>query len=878
LQVCLGNRQLTRSLPDHFLFGERPRDTQKVKDGIGKASLKHNPILTALSEDRFPSERPNYEYFAQILALNEQVQFRPKRCWIFVSHKDVVVGEDGSGYLAGSAAGSKLSESEYPHLPRNLDRETWAKEEQQLFKGALLHEFTKEITQRESGSVRELTKDWDSAFPDLQSRLKTITSTTTDARCDFLHLHATLELKEKRSFPAGSSLSSWVEINLEQPRLLNHRWKVETRLVRPWELSSDDTLHGDPGQEVIHDRQKEFTIKYHHRAGCEGSLGDGRGQCDCHTQRSRRDGISVPFPVPFPATAWAQTLTNCAEYPAHPFLDSKRRGREGVKMEIDDDEGPKLRRRGEQPTQMDLVPRIAMMQEISSSPPTSAHEGASSDAANQRWTRRAVILWTFETIHSIQKADGVKKGGNGISKGGLVTAPGGKTDWRFLTILDPASEYHQRHAISSGRRSSADEYRGFSGNVACGSRPSSRATIMSPSPTYQQHLSGGMSENFPSAWDVADGLGSLTGSAAQAAYGAHFISQTMASHTPSQAEYGLLDSFSSHSALATPHPSASLGSSFAQTFDTASTGSDILPSYVGTHAAVTTGGMDAGSHTLGGALSAVTDPFLAHVGGSYGGAQDGIHGWDSHGVSGAMDSAAASWQSGYSNPNPTHMHTGGAANWSGPHPHSHPRRSSEHHRHDTQYHRQDRHHQPWAPAITTTNPPSNSIDDSDAWTPITSATPSGGGGETTNTAATRADSHGHHHQSQEWVHIPVPSTTSDTSQDPSQDLSQDLSQDWEEIVPSLPPPPPMVEQEQQLSSLSPSSSESEAEYHHRHHHHQQQQQQQQQQQHMDVPAMGGHASSSSSSSRGIVTGRKRTRSDSFEEGEEGEYRRARVRG
>jgi hypothetical protein len=470
-----------------------------VKDGIGKASLKHNPILTALSEDRFPTERPNYEYFAQILALNEQVQFRPKRCWIFVSHKDVVVGEDGSGYLAGSAAGSKLGEREYPHLPRNLDRETWAKEEQQLFKGALLHEFTKEINQRESGSVRELTKDWDSAFPDLQSRLKTITSTTTDARCDFLHLHATLELKEKRSFPAGSSLSSWVEINLEQPRLLNHRWKVETRLVRPWELSSDDALHGDPGQEVIHDRQKEFTIKYQHRSGCEGALSDGRGQCDCHMQRSRRDGISVPFPVPFPATAWAQTLTNCAEYPAHPFLDGKGHGRGSIKTETDDGEGPKLRRRGEQPTQMDLVPRIAMMQEISSCPPTSPHEGGSSDAANQRWTRRAVILWTFETIHSIQKADGVKKGGNGVSKGGLVTAPGGKTDWRFLTILDPASEYHQRHAISSGRRSSADEYRGFSGNVACGSRPSSRATVMSPSPTYQQHLSGSMSENFPSA-------------------------------------------------------------------------------------------------------------------------------------------------------------------------------------------------------------------------------------------------------------------------------------------------------------------------------------------------------------------------------------------
>jgi hypothetical protein len=69
---------------------------------------------------------------------------------------------------------------------RNLHRETWAKEEQQLFKGALLHEFTKEIHQVESSSVSSFSKKWESAFPDLQQRLKSITSTTTDAKCDIL--------------------------------------------------------------------------------------------------------------------------------------------------------------------------------------------------------------------------------------------------------------------------------------------------------------------------------------------------------------------------------------------------------------------------------------------------------------------------------------------------------------------------------------------------------------------------------------------------------------------------------------------------------------------------------------------------------------------
>lgn len=162
-------------------------------------SLKDNSVLIALSEGRLPDERPNYEYFAQILALNDQIQVRPKRCWIFVSHQDAVVGEDGAGYLP--ATGDQLAESDYPHLMRNLERDTWAKEEQQIFKGALLHEFTKEMHQVESSSVNEISKKWESAFPELHQRLKAIISTTTDARCDILHMHVTLELKQKLRFP-----------------------------------------------------------------------------------------------------------------------------------------------------------------------------------------------------------------------------------------------------------------------------------------------------------------------------------------------------------------------------------------------------------------------------------------------------------------------------------------------------------------------------------------------------------------------------------------------------------------------------------------------------------------------------------------------------
>ncbi|KAK4105737.1 hypothetical protein N658DRAFT_513115 [Parathielavia hyrcaniae] len=693
----------------HFFFWLKEKKDDKENERIETVSVKNNPVLIALSEERFPEERPNYEYFAQILSLNGQVQFRPKRCWIFVSHQDVVVGEDRVGCLP--MTGGKLTVGDYPHLGLNLERDTWAKEEQQFLKGALLHEFTKKLVQVESSSVREVAKKWESAFPDLHQQLKAITSTTTDRRCDFLHLHATLELKEKRRFPSGSSLSSWVEINIEKPRLVNHRWKVDTRLVRPPELSYSQE---DCSPEVVYEEHKEFTLKDQHRPGCDGSRSDSRGYCDCLSQRCRRDGVTVPFPVPFPADVWAQTLTNCAEYPAHPLSESKRSDRErgsAVKTEDGDDEGPRSRRRAKRLTQMDLVPKIAMMQEIWSCPPASPGEEGNSDLGNQRWTRRAVILWTFETIHRIEM--------NENGKPTLATAQGGSTNWRFLTILDPASEYHQRQAIISSRRDSADEHRDATTGLSCASRPASRNAGISPTSTHQQHLSASLSENFSPSWGHTGGL--LPSSAAQTAYGAHFMQQAIPTHTG----YGLLGGFNSHAGLATPPPSASLASSFTQSFDSTSTGSDMLPTYMTTHAAVTTAGTDTNSHSFGGSLSAVTDPFLAHVGSAYSGGQDGIHGWDDHGVAGGLD-PTASWSSGYSVASGAHGHNG-IVSWPGSHLHAvSTRRDGEHHgsRYQTRP-RQER--QPNAPT---------------------------------------------REASQDWVHIQAPSSAS----------ASDLSPDWEEIA------------------------------------------------------------------------------------------------
>ncbi|KAK4248015.1 regulatory protein abaA [Corynascus novoguineensis] len=716
----------------HFLFGSRQKDKDdKDERHVQKVPLKHNPVLIALSENRMPEQRPNYEYFAQILALNDQVQFRPRRCWIFVSQPDVVVTEDGSGYLP--TTGTKLRGAEYPHLRRNLQRDTWVKEEQLLFKGALLHEFTKEIQQVESGSVSDLSRKWESAFPSLHQRLKAITSSTTDATCDVLHLHTTLELKEKPSFPAESSLSSWVEFSIEQPHLLNHRWKVETRLVRPSELSSvDDSSRKRSGQTKVCERHKDFTIKYQHQPGCDSSRSTTSGRCDCLSRRSRRDGVSVPFPVPFPATAWAQTLTKCAEYPAHPYNGMKRHERgPAVKCEKQDTEKTKSRRRSKEHTQMNLIPKIAMMQEIFSCPPTLSREEGGNEISEGRWTRRGVILWTFDTIHSIVKE------GKDTEK--LQTASGGRTSWRFLTILDPASDHHLQQATVSGHRASADEPRGVSNGITCASQPVSRTAILSPSPTYQQHLDINLNENFPSTWDNVGGPGSLSSSTLQT-YDAQFMSQSMSSHAAaSQAGYDLHDSFSSHSGLETPPLTASSANSFVQSFDTASAGSDLLPTYMAAQDTVATTDMNASSHPLDDALPAVSDPFLSHIGTAYSGVQHGISSWD------------------------IHVHNG-PINWPGQQPHSaQSRRSSEQHHgqpQTTHPHPTGRH--TWAPSTLPTG-----MDDSDPWMMVlTSANAPNAG-----TVATRAAD-----RSRDYSAADLATATS----------ASDLSQDWEEIHHTLP--------------------------------------------------------------------------------------------
>ncbi|KAK3393771.1 hypothetical protein B0H63DRAFT_407062 [Podospora didyma] len=795
----------------HFFFPGRERKEDRNKDSVEKVSLKNNLVLIALSEGRLPEERPNYEYFAQILAMNDQIIVRPKRCWIFVSNPDVVVRDDGSGVFPET--GDKLDKDEYPHLALNQEREKWPKEEQQIVKSTLLHEFTKEIHQIESSTVSELSREWEVTFPELHRRLEA--AVATNAQCDIMHMHVVLELKEKRRFPTQSELNSWIEVNIEQPHLLSHRWRVHTHLMRPVELSGD--MHDNAGS--VYETKAMIATQYQHRPDCEGSRNGGRDPCDCISQRCRRDWVMVPFP----ADVWAATLSNCAEYPAHPFTGTDRRGKRGrgaLKKENNDGADSNNNNRGRsgnnnQPTQMDLVPKIAMMQEIFSCPPEAPHD------RNQQWTRRALILWSFETAHSV---DNDNK---------LTTSKNGRTNWRFLTVIDPASAYHQQRALLSGQGSTDNYVESLSGASSLASSEVSaggyhhhhhdvtRDAIMSPSPAYQQQLSANMSENFAAVWDPMS---------SQAAYGAHIMAQstqgTSADGGGPATEFGMLDSFGGQVGLATPPPSASLTSSFAHSFDGATgTGADHLANYMAAHAAATTTDMCTSSGLI--SLVAVTDPFLSDPNSSAydmspGYEEGGKHGMPSWGTSSdVMGIDPATWSNGYvTAASAAHSgnssSSGGVLNWPPPLPSSNNSNNGLKSASASDDDSSSIHDQQWSAAAGGIN-----LDEtSDLWTPAATtsastpaptaldAPPPSQQQQVWKSSGSPGGSVQYDATSQEWVHV-------QQQQGSATNTTSDLSQDWEEVIPlvvhhvvdhpaehppppqPLHPPPPVPQQQQQ---------------------------------------------------------------------------------
>lgn len=588
-----------RPLADHFFFTSKGKTTKPGASDSGRSpaggkdldatdNLGLHPVIYSLvNENRLPAERPNYEYFAQLLADEQLVSVRPRRCWIFVAHADYVVtaheapqDQDGNPGEATFTAtnpttGEELAHPEdYPYLKENAFKDSWPREERAMVPGTLLHQLTKNLEQVESSCVREVSSQWDVEFPELAARLHNAVEESggelqepgvpNPDRCEFLHMHLTLELQRRRHFPAQSELNSWVEINVEQPHLLNHRWKVETRLVRPAEL-----LRGENDKPLTH-VETEMGVLYVHRPGCEAGASNSNRGCDCLSQRCRRQVVSVPFP----ADTAARMLTYCAEYPAHPLSPRNDRSQDEAAQ-------GKARTRGKKTknvTQMDLLPQIAMCQEIYSCPPelhgdeTDPDNKADGGAAKAPWKRRAVLLWTFETIHSIQKHQGEDK---------LVTAPSGRGTWRFLTPLDPTSRQHQQrsmvlptHGTVHGQLTPRQSLSFPPG------RHLPRDAILSPTPSYQQHLSGSMNENFHAVWDNPqvrqNSVFSFNGGnqpMAQQGYhpnGQPVYQSTLAPPPPSgPGGLSILASHQHHGGLATPPPTASMNGSFHNSFSSA---------------------------------------------------------------------------------------------------------------------------------------------------------------------------------------------------------------------------------------------------------------------------------------------------------------------
>lgn len=483
-------RQLVANIATvHFLFPAEEKkepgstNSDDYFDEEEQESFKSNPVLTALAEGRVPEVKPNYEYFNTLLSLQSGITVRPKTCEIFVSSPDVRIRDE----IAYDAHDNPLDQASFPHLHKysNCDDSPNV-----LGKDVLLHEYTRSLDRTTSACAKTVTRRWQRDAPDMYEALDL---PTRDDECLLMEMCATLELHEHAKFPSGSELTGFVEVAVTQPGLQHHRWKCVTRLTRPEELHAD----GDKADMYTN----ESGI---HRRGCS----DSRPDCDCHL-RPRQD-----IHVPFPAVEWASILSMAVQYPDVEHQRKKdRRGakgadgnrrpdleRSGSKRKRTEDDGDAASWARREPTGSDLICKVAMYQELWSCAPDS-----------NRWTRQSIIFWRFNTTNQWYKY-------------GAVFRPAG-TSWRWLTVNDPMSRYHQQKAL-------------IYPSVGVG-----RDAVMSPTPTIGQHMTANMNETF-GAWDN----------------GASMTQHVPALPSSTAGMGGLFDSFSG--GLATPPPTAGLHSSY----------------------------------------------------------------------------------------------------------------------------------------------------------------------------------------------------------------------------------------------------------------------------------------------------------------------------
>ncbi|KAI1375432.1 hypothetical protein F4677DRAFT_446513 [Hypoxylon crocopeplum] len=533
----------------HFIFPSKrdakEEDRKLIREDDDTESFKNNRVLISIADGRLPDERPNYEYFARLLNADNDVFLRPKQCWVFVSSSQVTLKEkhvkldDGTtkkqvtGYTPN---GQWLGESDYPHLklndgkdykdlPRNGDRPT-----------VLLHEYTRSLAQKESSSIKDISNRWDVQFPELKEKLLAALDDThpSDERtsrcvvgpCDTFQFEVVLDLHATSKFPDGSELNGMVELSINRPELHNHTWRSVTSVVKP------DELHISGSEPDFWDRSNPVEVIVSHRVGCNGV-----GRCDCAGR-----GSNNTIGVPFPAASWANTFIKLAPYvtaererrekkgreaDSHRGSRPSRADRDSARVKKEDDSGAGSSHKagsGKALTPKDLLSQVAMYQEIWSTP----NDGSSGGGEKRGWRRRAVILWTFVPVHD-----------HTDEKGKTVTVAAG-TNWKFLTKVDPTSEYHQQRAYLSGTPAV------------------SRDSVMSPNPGFQAHLSAAMHENMSAAYDAPPILPTTTLPSQ-----AHTHPHTQHAHIPPGLD--LLDGFDN--GLVTPPPTASLTGGYPHSFD-----------------------------------------------------------------------------------------------------------------------------------------------------------------------------------------------------------------------------------------------------------------------------------------------------------------------
>ncbi|KAK8064850.1 Conidiophore development regulator [Apiospora phragmitis] len=490
------------------------------------------------------------------VSADSEVFLRPKTCHIYTSHSELTLSEDfrkaftadGTCLSADAYApdGTRLeSQGDFPHLEKNSNKNTkrdvhrGGRDEPRTY---LLHEYTESLTQNESSSVRDISSKWDHRFPDLRDKLMAaLDDTHILARADGALCHGALRHHphgggsgpaRNEPVPVGTILDGRAEFNISRPELANHMWRSSTCVVKPRELYLDAS---------------------------EPPFWDHTDTCRPSRRGNARDTIEVDFP----ATSWANTFCRLAKY-----VTAERERKQREKLERGSEskakrEGGSGSKGSKLPTPLDMLEQIAMYQEIWSAPNDGSRDPV--------WTRRSVVLWTFSNVRAkVEETKGKQSKEQSRVKAG--------TTWRFLSKLDPMSQYHQQRAYLPGTP-----------NV-------SRDSIMSPDPGYQHHLGAVMHEHFGSAYDVS-GLALPSHQHQQKQQHAQLTNLNM------------FDGFSN--GLATPPPTACLPPNSYATqsgcFDTATIAStDSLQLHLSF--------ASDGSTVAGAAADPTTDPFLSGLG------------------------------------------------------------------------------------------------------------------------------------------------------------------------------------------------------------------------------------------------------------------------